>query len=104
MNYNEYKNYTIKVPNIIKNILYRYTNNNSTLDLNIILSNSKTTEDTCKNLLKSKKFMIFDNFRKFFEPFRSSLQKIFRRAFEAHIEFRRHFRFLKFRIFEDKFF
>ena len=45
MNYNEYKSYTIKDPNIIKNIYYRYTNNDSTLDLNIILSNSKITDD-----------------------------------------------------------
>ena len=45
MNYKEYKSYTIKDPNIIKNIYYRYTNSNSTLDLNIILTNSKTTDD-----------------------------------------------------------
>ena len=45
MNYNEYKSYTIKGPKIIKNIYYRYTNNNSALDLNKILSNSKATDD-----------------------------------------------------------
>ena len=45
MNYKEYKSYTIKDPKIIKNIYYTYTNNNSSFVLNIILCNSKTTDD-----------------------------------------------------------
>ena len=45
LNYKAYKEYIIKNPNIIKNIYYRYTNHYSTLDLNMLLSNSKTTDD-----------------------------------------------------------
>ena len=45
VNYKDYKHYIIKNPNIIKNIYYRYINTSSSLDLNLLKSNSKTIDD-----------------------------------------------------------